>query len=59
MCRVYVAKVDYHDRLQMIGTLSGGQKSRVAFAMLSLQRPHVLLLDEVTNTFLEIGLELP
>ncbi|KAJ9124540.1 hypothetical protein QFC24_003332 [Naganishia onofrii] len=35
--------------LQKIGTLSGGQKSRVAFAVLSLQRPHILLLDEPSN----------
>ncbi|KAF8633993.1 hypothetical protein AX15_001168 [Amanita polypyramis BW_CC] len=38
--------------LQMIGTLSGGQKSRVAFSLLSLQQPHVLLLDEVNYVLL-------
>lgn len=32
--------------LQSIATLSGGQKSRVAFSVLSMQKPHVLLLDE-------------
>ena len=32
--------------LQTIATLSGGQKSRVAFSVLSMQKPHVLLLDE-------------
>lgn len=34
---------------QRIGTLSGGQKSRVAFALCSWKRPHVLILDEPTN----------
>eukprot|EP00557_Chaetoceros_sp_GSL56_P002640 CAMPEP_0176497368 /NCGR_PEP_ID=MMETSP0200_2-20121128/11686_1 /TAXON_ID=947934 /ORGANISM="Chaetoceros sp., Strain GSL56" /LENGTH=784 /DNA_ID=CAMNT_0017895375 /DNA_START=71 /DNA_END=2422 /DNA_ORIENTATION=- len=29
--------------------LSGGQKSRVAFAALSYQRPHVIIMDEPTN----------
>ncbi|KAL7418028.1 P-loop containing nucleoside triphosphate hydrolase protein [Mrakia frigida] len=35
--------------LQKIATLSGGQKSRVAFSVLSMQRPHILLLDEPSN----------
>lgn len=35
--------------LQPIHTLSGGQKSRVVFAALSMMRPHVLILDEPTN----------
>lgn len=35
--------------IQKIGTLSGGQKSRVAFAVLSMSRPHILLLDEVSH----------
>ena len=35
--------------LQKMELLSGGQKSRVAFACLSLQMPHVLVLDEPSN----------
>ena len=35
--------------LQKMELLSGGQKSRVAFALLSLQRPHILVLDEPSN----------
>lgn len=35
--------------LQPITTLSGGQKSRVVFAMIAMQHPHFLLLDEPTN----------
>jgi ATP-binding cassette subfamily F protein 3 len=35
--------------LQQMATLSGGQKSRVAFACLALQNPHILILDEPTN----------
>jgi ATP-binding cassette subfamily F protein 3 len=29
--------------------LSGGQKSRIAFASLAYQRPHVIIMDEPTN----------
>ncbi|ODN82206.1 hypothetical protein L202_02493 [Cryptococcus amylolentus CBS 6039] len=35
--------------MQKIDTLSGGQKARVAFAVLSMSKPHILLLDEPSN----------
>jgi ATP-binding cassette, subfamily F, member 3 len=35
--------------LNPIATLSGGQKSRVVFAIIAMRRPHFLLLDEPTN----------
>ncbi len=34
---------------QRISTLSGGQKSRVAFAAMAWKHPHLLILDEPTN----------
>ena len=35
--------------LQKMSLLSGGQKSRVAFACLGLTNPHILVLDEPSN----------
>lgn len=35
--------------LQLIGTLSGGQKARLDFATVMYTEPHVLILDEPTN----------
>lgn len=35
--------------LQMVASLSGGQKSRVAFARMCMGNPNFLVLDEPTN----------
>jgi len=35
--------------LQKIGSLSGGQKARLAFSSSCIGSPHVLILDEPTN----------
>lgn len=35
--------------MRKIGTLSGGQKARVAFAILTFLRPHLIVMDEPTN----------
>lgn len=35
--------------LRPINTLSGGQKSRVALAVITYKKPHILILDEPTN----------
>ncbi len=35
--------------MQLMATLSGGQRSRVVMATVTFQRPHILVLDEPTN----------
>ena len=35
--------------LQKVKTLSGGQKSRLAFAQIAYRQPHIILFDEPTN----------
>jgi ATP-binding cassette subfamily F protein 3 len=35
--------------LRPIYLLSGGQKSRVSFALITFEKPHILMLDEPTN----------
>ena len=42
-------QIQGNDALKPMMMLSGGQKSRVAFACLSFQKPHVIVMDEPTN----------
>jgi ATP-binding cassette subfamily F protein 2 len=50
-CRKYLGRFGLPGdlALQPIETLSGGQKSRLAFAELAWRKPHIMLLDEPTN----------
>lgn len=50
-CRAHFGTVGMSGKivLQKIRSLSGGQRNRIAFAMVLFDRPHVLVLDEITN----------
>ena len=42
-------QIQNDDALKPMMLLSGGQKSRVAFAALAFKKPHVLVVDEGSN----------
>ncbi|GAA5797956.1 hypothetical protein HPULCUR_003354 [Helicostylum pulchrum] len=50
-CRAHFGSIGISGNLvlQKIRSLSGGQRNRIAFSMILFDRPHVLVLDEITN----------
>lgn len=50
-CRNFLGKfgLGAEQAVMQIGNLSGGQKSRLCFAILTKQEPHLIILDEPTN----------
>mmetsp|Transcript_20296 Transcript_20296/g.61646 ORF Transcript_20296/g.61646 Transcript_20296/m.61646 type:complete len:786 (-) Transcript_20296:105-2462(-) len=50
-CRGFLGRFQISGEIanRPMGNLSGGQKSRVAFAFLTFRRPHVVIMDEPTN----------
>ncbi len=49
--RTYLGRFafDHNKAFQLVGSLSGGEKARLALSMIIYQRPNLLLLDEPTN----------
>ncbi len=47
--RLIAAGFSYADHIKSINVLSGGERARVLFVVLSLNRPNFLVLDEPTN----------
>jgi ATP-binding cassette subfamily F protein 1 len=49
--RQYLGSIGLESKLHnsVLGTLSGGQKARVVFASLFVEKPHIIFLDEPTN----------
>ncbi|MCP8968933.1 ABC-F family ATP-binding cassette domain-containing protein [Ectobacillus ponti] len=47
--KALLTKLGIHDFTAVVGTLSGGQKKRVAMAQSLIQTPDLLILDEPTN----------
>jgi len=41
--------IDHDLATKKIGLLSGGEKSRVSFSILTWEKPHILIMDEPTN----------